>query len=178
MELHRRIAETLEELHANRIEEFAPLLAYHFYAAQDPRSLKYDLLAGEKAARLFANVEAATHFSRALEVAKRVGKESELISAAYDTMTATCSFSDSNPKLREVDSMTIAAPPSLNRTRSSVISAICKWLCIGAVIGESGKFSRGILLCRCFNAEGIFLKSISLGFIVSLFRRYRLSAYF
>jgi len=71
VELHRRIGETLEELHANRIEEFAPLLAYHFYIAQDSRSLKYDILAGEKAARLFANVEAAIHFSRALEVAKR-----------------------------------------------------------------------------------------------------------
>jgi len=70
-ELHRRIGETLEELHGDRLEEFAPLLAHHFYAAQDSRSLKYDLLAGEKATQLYANAEAATHFSRALEVAKR-----------------------------------------------------------------------------------------------------------
>jgi class 3 adenylate cyclase/tetratricopeptide (TPR) repeat protein len=70
-ELHRRIGETLEELHTDRIEEFAPLLAHHFYAAKDPRSLKYDILAGEKAARLYANAEAATHFRRALEVARR-----------------------------------------------------------------------------------------------------------
>ncbi len=83
VELHRRIGETLEELHANRIEEFAPLIAYHFYAAQDGRSLKYDLLAGEKSARLYANAEAATHFSRALEVAKRTKVESELIINLY-----------------------------------------------------------------------------------------------
>src|SRR6185436_5550222 len=70
-ELHNRIAEILEELHSDRTEEFAPLIAYHFYSGQDPRSLKYDLLAGDKAARLFANVEAAVHFRRALEVAKR-----------------------------------------------------------------------------------------------------------
>jgi class 3 adenylate cyclase/tetratricopeptide (TPR) repeat protein len=70
-ELHRQIGEALEELYTNRIEEFAPLVANHFYAAQDSRSLKYDILAGEKAARLYANAEAATHFSRALEVAKR-----------------------------------------------------------------------------------------------------------
>ncbi|HXD09647.1 MAG TPA: adenylate/guanylate cyclase domain-containing protein, partial [Anaerolineales bacterium] len=79
VELHKRIAETLAELHASRIEEFAPLIAYHFYAAQDERSLQYDLLAGEKAARLYANVEAATHFSRALEVAKRMNVGSEQI---------------------------------------------------------------------------------------------------
>jgi tetratricopeptide (TPR) repeat protein len=83
VELHRRIGETLEELHANRIEEFAPLLAYHFYAAQDPRSLKYDLLAGEKAARLYANAEAAAHFSRALEAARRYGNDRELITKLH-----------------------------------------------------------------------------------------------
>ena len=69
--LHRQIAEILEELHRDRLEEFAPLLAHHFHAAQDGRSLKYDILAGEKAARLYANAEAATHFRRALEIARR-----------------------------------------------------------------------------------------------------------
>src|SRR5215207_9582123 len=75
VELHRQIGETLEELHADRVEEFAPLLAHHFYRAQDARSLRYDLLAGEKAARLYANAEAATHFSRALEAAKRTSTD-------------------------------------------------------------------------------------------------------
>jgi tetratricopeptide (TPR) repeat protein len=70
-ELHLRVGEILEAKYAQRLNEFAPLLAHHFYAAQDPRSLKYDTLAGEKAAGLYANTEAATHFSRALEVARR-----------------------------------------------------------------------------------------------------------
>ncbi|NOT04185.1 MAG: AAA family ATPase [Anaerolineales bacterium] len=83
VELHRRIGETLEELHANRVEEFTPLIAHHFFNGQDPRSLKYDILAGEKAARLYANVEAATHFSRALEVAKRTKAGSEQIINLY-----------------------------------------------------------------------------------------------
>jgi class 3 adenylate cyclase/tetratricopeptide (TPR) repeat protein/ABC-type oligopeptide transport system ATPase subunit len=83
VELHRRIGETLEELHSERIEEFAPLIAYHFYNAQDPRSLQYDLLAGEKAARLYANVEASTHFSRALETARRNQGDVELIAKLH-----------------------------------------------------------------------------------------------
>jgi predicted ATPase/class 3 adenylate cyclase len=73
--LHRQAGEALEELHAGRVEEFAPVLAYHFYAAHDERSLKYDLLAGNKAARLYANVEAATHYRRALQTAKRIAAE-------------------------------------------------------------------------------------------------------
>jgi tetratricopeptide (TPR) repeat protein len=73
--LHRQIAEIMEERHRDRLEEFAPLLAHHFYAAGDARSLHYDILAGEKAARLYANAEAATHFRRALEVARRNGSD-------------------------------------------------------------------------------------------------------
>jgi class 3 adenylate cyclase/tetratricopeptide (TPR) repeat protein len=80
VDLHKQIGQSLEELQADRIEEFAPVLAHHFYTGQDERSLKYDLLAGDKAARLYANPEAATHYGRALEVAKRRGREkSEVI---------------------------------------------------------------------------------------------------
>ena len=93
IELHRRIAETLEQLHVNRIEEFAPLIAHHFYSAQDPRSLKYDILAGEKSAQLYANVEAATHFSRALEVAKRKGAENELITKLHTQLGSVLELS-------------------------------------------------------------------------------------
>ena len=78
-ELHRQIAEILEELHSDRIEEFAPLLAHHFYAAGDVRSLQYDRLAGENAARLYANAEAATHFRRALEVARRTDSDRQQV---------------------------------------------------------------------------------------------------
>ncbi|MEP6895618.1 MAG: AAA family ATPase, partial [Chloroflexota bacterium] len=82
-QLHKQIGEALEELHADRIDEFAPLLAYHFYTAGDERSLKYDLIAGEKSARLYANTEAATHFSRALEVAKRDGADADQVAHLF-----------------------------------------------------------------------------------------------
>jgi len=85
-ELHRQIGEALEEIHANRIEEFAPLIAHHFYSAGDDRSLKYDLIAGEKSARLYANAEAVTHFSRALEVAKQIKTDGEQIKNIYNQL--------------------------------------------------------------------------------------------
>ena len=84
--LHRQIAEIMEELHRDRIEELAPLLAHHFYAAGDARSLTYDILAGEKAARLYANVEAATHFGRALEVAKRTTSDLSQINYLFSEL--------------------------------------------------------------------------------------------
>jgi len=85
-ELHRQIGEALEELHADRIEEFAPLIAHHFYSASDELSLKYDIITGEKSARLYANAEAATHFSRALEVAKRVNAENDILASIFSQL--------------------------------------------------------------------------------------------
>jgi class 3 adenylate cyclase/tetratricopeptide (TPR) repeat protein len=92
-ELHLQIGETLEELHADRIEEFAPLLAFHYYSASDSRSLKYDILAGEKATRLYANIEAATHFSRALEVAKRIGSDHRQLVELYTQLGSVLELS-------------------------------------------------------------------------------------
>jgi predicted ATPase/class 3 adenylate cyclase len=82
-ELHTRVGEYMEAAFSDRLNEFAPLLAHHFYAARDERSLKYDIIAGEKSARLYANAEAITHFNRALEVAKRVKVESDQLAEIY-----------------------------------------------------------------------------------------------
>jgi len=92
-ELHLRVGEFMEANYAERLNEFAPLLAHHFYAAQDARSLKYDMLAGEKAAGLYANSEAAIHFSRALEVARREEAESKQIVNLYTQLGSVLELS-------------------------------------------------------------------------------------
>ena len=73
-QLHQAIGEALERLYADRAasQELAPLLARHFYeAGNDTRALKYFTLAGDAAARVYANAEAVLHYARALEVARR-----------------------------------------------------------------------------------------------------------
>ena len=81
--LHVQVGEILEEMHSDRINEFAPLLAHHFYTARDSRSLQYDLIAGESATRLYANEEAVTNFSHALETALRIKATHEQIKDLY-----------------------------------------------------------------------------------------------
>jgi len=82
-QLHLAVGEAIERLSlggpakggADRLAspELAPVLAQHFYqAGDDPRALKYLTLAGDAAARVYANAEAAHHYSRALEIAKRM----------------------------------------------------------------------------------------------------------
>ena len=83
-ELHQRVGEVFEDLYVNRIDEFAPLLAHHFLeAGDDERTLRYATIAGDAAARLYANAEAANHYDDAIEAARRLGRSDEPLRHLY-----------------------------------------------------------------------------------------------
>ena len=66
---HRRVGETIETLYADRLTDEAPRLAYHFEECRDwPKAVRYYSMAGEAAARLYANAEATEHYSRAVVI--------------------------------------------------------------------------------------------------------------
>ncbi|MBI3636204.1 MAG: AAA family ATPase, partial [Candidatus Rokubacteria bacterium] len=65
---HADIAATLEEFHAERLDEIVELLAYHYgRSGDDARAVDYAIRAGEKAQRRWANNEALAHFEAALK---------------------------------------------------------------------------------------------------------------
>jgi DNA-binding SARP family transcriptional activator len=67
---HRRVAEVLERLYLERIEEQVELLAHHWEQAEEPeKATEYLVRAGKKAAGRYANTEALTYFQRALVLA-------------------------------------------------------------------------------------------------------------
>jgi tetratricopeptide (TPR) repeat protein len=71
--LHRRIAESLEAAHADRLSEMAPLLARHYSAAEDwARALDYLVRAADRAAKSFATREALALYDEALQAAGRI----------------------------------------------------------------------------------------------------------
>ncbi|HET7929048.1 MAG TPA: tetratricopeptide repeat protein, partial [Actinomycetota bacterium] len=83
-ELHQRVGEVFEARYANRLDEFAPVLAHHFREAGDEeRTLRYATLAGDQAARLYANAEAAGQYATAIEAADRLGKSADAIAHLY-----------------------------------------------------------------------------------------------
>ncbi len=72
-ELHGRVAEVIEQTHADRSEDAAELLSLHFYRAERwAETWRYSVEAGRRAEEKYANVEATQFFGRALEVVKRV----------------------------------------------------------------------------------------------------------
>jgi transcriptional regulator with AAA-type ATPase domain/tetratricopeptide (TPR) repeat protein len=65
--LHGAAGQALEQLYAGRLEEVVELLAHHYgRSTLDERAVDYGILAAEKAARRWANIEARTAFTTVL----------------------------------------------------------------------------------------------------------------
>jgi class 3 adenylate cyclase/tetratricopeptide (TPR) repeat protein len=68
-DLHRRVAQALERLYPERVEEQLGLLAHHWErAGEAERAIPYLRRAGERAAAQFANAEAVAYFGRVLDL--------------------------------------------------------------------------------------------------------------
>jgi class 3 adenylate cyclase len=71
---HLRVAEAMEQLFHDRLEEHAHRLAQHFQMAGDhKRAVRYFTMAGEAAEALHAEAESAAHFDEALAAARQLG---------------------------------------------------------------------------------------------------------
>ena len=64
--IHRRVAQAIELLFADRLDEFSSLLAHHYTCAEDwEKAQAWLLKAGDQAGRLAADTEALEHLSQA-----------------------------------------------------------------------------------------------------------------
>ncbi len=72
-ELHGRVAEVIEQRHRERPEDAAELLSLHnFNAARWEEAWRYSRLAGDLARGVYANVDAARFYERALDASGKV----------------------------------------------------------------------------------------------------------
>lgn len=82
--IHRRVAESVEALYPNQLDENAVLLAHHYAEGQDDdKALAYAIRAGDVASRIYANEEAITQYTNALEIAKRTKSSSRQLLDIY-----------------------------------------------------------------------------------------------
>lgn len=82
--LHRLIGEALERAFPDAPDEYAARLAQHYAAADDrAKTYTYALRAGDTAARVYANAEAITYYTLALDAVKQVGAEPAAYCALY-----------------------------------------------------------------------------------------------
>ncbi len=72
-ELHGRVAEVIEQQQGERPEEAAELLSLHYYnAGRWPEAWKYSRLAADLARDVYANVDAARFYERAIEASAHI----------------------------------------------------------------------------------------------------------
>jgi tetratricopeptide (TPR) repeat protein len=83
-EIHLRVAQTIEAVYANRLDENAALLAQHYAeAGDDAKTLDYATRAGDLAARVYANDEALLQYARALGAGARAAATTEQLVHLY-----------------------------------------------------------------------------------------------
>jgi class 3 adenylate cyclase len=93
-QLHRKTGETLEQLFADRLDDQAALLAYHFFEANDPaHAHPYYVRAADRAGRLYANADAAAHYRRALDTLDRGQASTGDLIHLYTRLGTTLSIS-------------------------------------------------------------------------------------
>ncbi len=76
--LHRQIADYMSRLYWQLGEEYAAIVAEHYCKSETwPRALRYLHRAGDAAVQSFANREAIDFYTRALQVAEKLGSEAD-----------------------------------------------------------------------------------------------------
>lgn len=77
-ELHEAVGSAIEKLYPMRIEENASILFHHYFrSSRADKAVQYALLAGERAARLYANTEASAYFKDAMDIVKSLPVSTE-----------------------------------------------------------------------------------------------------
>ena len=67
-ELHRRAGAVLEQVYGERLDDFVPVLAHHFWLGEDwGRAAEYSMRAGDQAMKVYALSEALDHYERACQ---------------------------------------------------------------------------------------------------------------
>jgi class 3 adenylate cyclase/tetratricopeptide (TPR) repeat protein len=115
-ELHERVGETIERTAARPVDEAALLSLHFFYAHAYDKAWQYSRIAGEHAQAIYANVEAATLFERALTAARRLRDVS-----AVDRARVLEGLGDVRVKLGEFDKAGAAYRASISRLRPDAL---------------------------------------------------------
>jgi class 3 adenylate cyclase/tetratricopeptide (TPR) repeat protein len=78
-EIHGAIGMAIEELYSQRLEEQAPILAYHYIRSdRQDKAIEYTLLAGDQAAGLYANTQATSYYEQALAISQALPVSSQV----------------------------------------------------------------------------------------------------
>ena len=96
-ELHRLIAEAIEELYVDRLSEQYEMLAYHYNEGMEwEKALKYMVMAGDKSVAAYANQQGLDYYARAWELCEQLGKTALSTAVSVGAKRANLHFTIGN----------------------------------------------------------------------------------
>jgi transcriptional regulator with AAA-type ATPase domain/tetratricopeptide (TPR) repeat protein len=94
--LHGIVGHRIEDLYSDQLEEQAVVLAHHYSRSDhQDRAIQYALLAGDRAARVYANTEAASYYDQALALTRALTASPERQRAEIDAYLKRANVSTS-----------------------------------------------------------------------------------
>ena len=92
--LHQEVGNALESIFQDRLEEFAGVLAYHYFSAESwEKALQYSVQSANAAFRVYAFAEARGHYARALECLRHLDETQERVEQKVDLTVQLASTS-------------------------------------------------------------------------------------
>jgi len=114
-EIHERIGKAIEQIYADRLEEFYGMLGYHYSKSEThEKAYQYLVQAGDAAARMYAYAEARLHYARALEALAQLPDTEENQRRSVDVL------------IKQVSSSWRADPLKQNMTRLTEAERLAK----------------------------------------------------
>jgi predicted ATPase len=77
-EIHENIGRAIENIYAERLEEFNEVLAYHYSKSENfEKAYQYHKLSGDKAKRIYAYLEAFGFYKESLNILSRMAENEQ-----------------------------------------------------------------------------------------------------
>jgi tetratricopeptide (TPR) repeat protein len=129
-DLHGAIGRAIEELYADRLDDQAPILAYHYArSTQSDRAITYAMLAGDRAVRLHANAEATTYYQQAVELARALPSSPDARRTETDAVLKLATVSSTKPEIeRDLANLETARVTAEQLADSSRLARVLYWL--------------------------------------------------
>ncbi|MBF0159786.1 MAG: tetratricopeptide repeat protein [Magnetococcales bacterium] len=97
-EIHLQVAESMEALYQQRLDDHCEVLAYHYYrAGQWQRAFSWLVRSGFKARNSYANSDAVNYFTQAIDLAPRLEQLPEPLEKIYLVLSEVQEFSGDLP---------------------------------------------------------------------------------
>jgi predicted ATPase/class 3 adenylate cyclase len=144
-ELHGKIGAAVEQLFADRLDEYIELLARHYaWSTKYDRALHYLLLAGKKATRSYINDQALQHYQQALECLPKtkhtVYQELQVLIGLGDVLVLTGDYNAARKNFQSTSQLLDLLDPNQHIVeRSSVLRKIAR------TYEREGKYDHALL---------------------------------